>query len=75
MTWWASYSGCSAVVVDQSTEDVDAFDPIAQLYGRRGRRHGDAEPEAAVGSAGVVMPQVLGEHVLQMRPAPDQCPI
>jgi hypothetical protein len=42
-------SGCVAVLLDQTDEDVDAFDSIAQIYGRHCGRDGDGEIEAGAG--------------------------
>jgi hypothetical protein len=55
-------SGCPAVLVDQSTEDVDPLDPDRQVNDRLARRDRDLEPEASVWSGFVVVPQVLGEY-------------
>jgi hypothetical protein len=63
------------VFVDQSAEDVGAFDVSGRRDGRavisrRGDR--DLEVDAAVRPAGVVVQQVGGQDPFEMAPIPDQ---
>ena len=69
------HSGRVAVLVDKSTEDVDALDPVNLRRARRGRltvRGGHAQADAPMWSGGVVMLHVHGEHLLEVPAAPDQ---
>jgi hypothetical protein len=71
-------SGRVAVLVDKSTQDVDAVDP--PNLGQAGRCRltvggGYAKVNAPMGAGGVVVLHVDGEHLLQVAPVPDQQPV
>jgi hypothetical protein len=71
-------SGCTAILMDQAAEDVDAFDAAGnwQRGYRRGRGgHRNVEIDAAVGTGRVVVLEIPGEDTLEVLPAPDQCPV
>lgn len=71
-------SGRVTVLVDESVEQVDAFDAPDLCHARR-RRHAlnrgrYVEAYAAVWAARVVVRHVLGKNLLQVAPVPDQYP-
>jgi hypothetical protein len=71
-------SGRVAVLVDKSTQDVDAVDSPNLGQARRSRltiRGGHAQADAPVRAAGVVMLHVLGQDTLQVVPVPNQRPV
>jgi hypothetical protein len=68
-------SRCASVLVRQTAEDVDAFDPIN--YRQRGHRphgggHRDVQADTAMGAAAVVVLEVTGEDSLQVPSVPYQ---
>jgi hypothetical protein len=71
-------SGGVAILVDESTQDVDAIN--SPNLGQAGQCRltvcgGYAQIDAAMGAGGVVVLHIDGEHLVELPPVPDQHPI
>src|SRR3954464_4337512 len=64
--------------MEKSTQNVNAVDPPNLCQAGRGRLtvgEGDAKVDAPMGTGGVVVLHVDGEHLLEVAPVPDQQPV
>src|SRR5512132_1712782 len=73
-------SGCAAVLMYETAEDVDSFDPSGRArwcahLGWSGRRSGYVEVDASVWTGWVVVRQVRGEDPVQVAVVADQDPV